>query len=491
MTSYLRSSVFALLVFPTLAYAQGGSVVATQTTLPGATTSVNTVSPTIQVTGALAGGVSGTRQPFSGTLTLRDAVQRGLEFNLGSVNVAQAVKQARSQQTIARSTLLPNLIGDLTATTQQLNLAATGFGGFAGGGSGLNFNVPSVVGPFSYTDLRARLSQSVFNLTSVNNYRAARETVKASQLTAEDTRDLVVLAVGGTYLQVAAASARVDSARAQLETANSLLQQAQQRRAVGVVAQVDVDRSQIQALTQQQRLTSLLNDLAKQKINLMRMIGLPPTDQYELSDVIPFAAAPSLTVDAALSRAKEGRSDLQAAQARVRASERTLSAERAGRLPTATLNADYGRIGTSLADARGTFSVVGRVSVPLWRGGRDEGQIAQAEAVVTQRRAELDDANSQVEAEVRKAYLDLQAAASQVDLAQRNLAVSREALDLTRQRFDVGVSDSVEVVQAQESVATAELDYINSVFAHNIGKLNLARATGQAAEKLAEFLKLP
>jgi outer membrane protein TolC len=60
-----------------------------------------------------------------------------------------------------------------------------------------------------------------------------------------------------------------------------------------------------------------------------------------------------------------------------------------------------------------------------------------------------------------------------------------------RQRLDVGVSDNVEVVQAQEAVASAELDYINSVFAHNIGKLNLARVTGQAAERLGDFLKLP
>jgi outer membrane protein TolC len=258
-----------------------------------------------------------------------------------------------------------------------------------------------------------------------------------------------------------------------------------------LVAQVDVDRSQIQALTQQQRLTSLQNDFAKQKINMARMIGLQPTDQYDLGGDIPFSSAPPLSVDEASRQALEQRADIRAAQAQVRAAERALSAARAERLPSLSFSADYGAIGTTLSEAHRTFSVVGTVRVPIWEGGRTEGHIEQAEAATAQRRAELEDLPSQIEADVRKAYLDLQAATSQVDVAQKNLQIAREALDLTRQRFEAGVSDSVEVVQAQESVATSDLDYINSVFAHNVAKLSLARAIGQTAENLPLFLKLP
>jgi outer membrane protein TolC len=469
--------------------AQGGSVLATQTAVPGASTSVNTVSPTIQVQGVFAGSVARyARQPISGALSLRDAVERGLEYNLGAVSVAQFVKQARGQRTISRSVLLPSLLGDLSTTVQLVNLAAMGFrfGAVIPG-----FSLPTVVGPFNFVDLRVRLSQTVFDLTAWHNHRASAETVRASELSAEDARDLVVLAVGGTYLQVLAARARVESARAQLETANALYQQNVERRGVGLIAQVDVDRSQIQALTQQQRLTSLENDLAKQKINLVRMIGLQPTDQYELVDNVPFSAAPPLSLDDALQQAWGERADLKAAQAQLRAAERALAAARAERLPSLSVDADYGAIGNTPSDARGTFSVVGRVRVPLWQAGRTGGHIEQAEAVVAQRAAELDDLTSQVESDVRMAYLDLQAATSQVDVAERNLQVTQEVLDLTRQRFDAGITNNVEVVQAQESVATAEFDHINSVFAHNVGKLNLARAIGHAAERLPEFVKLP
>jgi outer membrane protein TolC len=469
---------------------QGGSVVVTETPTPGTTTSVNTINPTIQIQGPFTGSVPSTiRTPFSGSLSIRDALQRGLEYNLGAVGLTQAVHQARGQRTAARSTLLPNLVGTLTAAEEQINLAAVGLGSFASPIPGISF--PKVVGPFGYVDLRARLSQTVLDLTAWNNYRAASQTARAGDLTMQDARDLVVLAVGGTYLQVIAAKARADAERSQLDTANALYRQAAERRSAGLVAQVDVNRAQVQTLVQQQRLLSLQNDLQKQKINLALLVGLPPTDQYDVTDDVPFSVAPPLAIDEALAQASARRADLQAADAQAQAADRALAAARAERLPTVGVTADYGTIGPTPSQARATFSVVGTVRVPIWEGGRAEGHIEEAEAVVAQRRAELEALRSQVESEVRKAYLDLQAASGQVDVAVKNLEVTRENLDLTRQRFEAGVTDNVEVIQAQEALATAELDRINSVFAHNVAKLGLARAIGRASESVSQFLHLP
>jgi outer membrane protein TolC len=243
-------------------------------------------------------------------------------------------------------------------------------------------------------------------------------------------------------------------------------------------------------LTQQQRLVSLENDLAKQKINLARTIGLPPNDKYELADNVPFAAAPTIDVEDALKQAFETRSDLKAADAQVRAAERAHSAARAERLPSVSLSADYGATGTNPSQAHGTFAVAGSVKFPIFQGGRIDGDIEQAGAALAQRKAEMEDLRGQVEADVRKAYLDVQAAKSQVEVAQENIQVTQDNLKLTRQRLDAGVADNVAVVQSQESVASAELDYINSVFAHNVAKLSLARAIGQAAEDLPRFLQV-
>ncbi len=468
--------------------AQSGSVTASQSSIAGGSSTINTLNPTVQAQGAYSGSTSGfSNRAFSGKLSLQEAIQRGLEYNLGTIGLAQAVRQAHGRTRVARSALLPNVTGDLAETVQQTNLKALGVR-FKSPIPGFTF--PTVVGPFNYIDLRARLSQTIVDLTAWKNYKSANETLRADQFSSQDSRDLVVLAVGGAYLEALAARAKVQSALVQLDTANALYQQASQQRGVGMVAKVDVDRSQVQALTQQQRVTSLQNDFAKQKINLARMTGLPPNDQYDLIDDVPFSAAPPLTLEEALRQAFEQRTDLKAAMRQVRAADLALSAARSERLPSLSFNADYGVIGTNPAQSHGTFSVTGTLRFPIWEGGRIEGNIEQADASLTQRRAELEDLKLQVESEIRKVYLDLQAAASEVEVAQKNVQVANETLALTRQRVEAGVADSVELVQSQESLANAELDYINSVFAHNVAKLSLARALGRATENLPNFLNV-
>jgi len=467
---------------------QNGSVVAVETPIAGTTNSVNTINPAVQVQGPYSGGArSTTKLPFSGKLSLREAIERGLDFNLGAVGLSNAARQAQGQSQVARSALLPNLNGNLSETVQQINLRASGIK-FNSPISGFVF--PTVVGPFNVMDLRASLTQSIFDMTARNNYRSANDVYHANQFSARDARDLVVLAVGGTYLQVIATKERVKSAHAQFDTANALYQQNVQKRGVGVIAQVDVDRSQVEALSQQQRVTSLENELAKQKINLARMTGLPPTDEYDLTDEVPFLAAPALSFDDALKQAFDRRSDLKAAESQIRAAEHTLAAARDERLPSLSVSGDYGAIGTNPSQSHGTFTAAATLRFPIWQGGRTEGDIKQAEASLAQRRAELDDLKSQVESEVRNAYLDLRAASSQVEVARKNLEVSRETLDLTRQRFEAGVTDNVEVIQAQEFLTSAELDVINSIFAHNVAKLSLARSIASAADSLQQFLSI-
>jgi outer membrane protein TolC len=467
---------------------QTGSVTAVQAPVAGTVTSVNTINPSIQVQGAYTGSTTSTAaMPFSGRLSLEEAIERGLEFNLGPVGLNDFLQQARGLNKFSRSALLPNITGTVAGAVQQINLRAAGLR-FSTPVPGLSF--PSLVGPFNYTDFRARLTQTLIDLTALNNYRSAEQIVRANEFSLEDARDLTVLAVGGAYLQVLAATARIEAARAQLETANALYRQAAQQRAVGVVAQIDVNRSQVQMLIQRQRLATLQNDLSKQKINLARMIGLPPNDQFDLTNDVPFAGPPALTIEAALTQAFELRADLKAAQAQVQAAERTLAAARSERLPSLSLSADYGVIGANPAQLQPTFLVAGTVRIPIWQGGRTEGNIEQAEAALSQRKAELSDVRDRIESEVRNAYLDLQAAGAQVGIAQQNVQVSEETLSLSRQRFEAGIADNVAVVQSQEGMAGAQLDYINSVFSHNLAKLSLARAIGHAAQSWRQFLSV-
>jgi outer membrane protein TolC len=303
---------------------QSGAVGVEQVPVAGTTASVNTLNTSIQASGPFTGSVNGSaKRPFSGNLSFMDAIGRGLDYNLGTEGVAQAIRQAHGQTKVARSSLLPNLSATASETEQQTNLTV----------AGIRFNtsvaalsIPTIVGPFNYFDLRAHLSQTIADVASWKNYRSAQENARSIDFTMKDARDLVVLAVGGSYLQVIAAKQRVVSEQAQLATAAALFDQASQQRAAGLLSQTDVNRSRIQMLTERERLETLENDLSKQKINLARMIGLPANDEFEQTDIIPFSPISDIDVDSALRDAYEHREDLKAADAQVRAAQLASSA---------------------------------------------------------------------------------------------------------------------------------------------------------------------
>jgi outer membrane protein TolC len=373
-------------------------------------------------------------------------------------------------------------------TDQQTDLAALGFTSLKLP-AGLNF--PTVIGPYHYVDVRAGLQQSLLDLTRLRNYRSAQQFSRAAQFAAQDARDLVVLAVTGAYLQVMASAARVDTTRAQIATAQATLRQATDRHDSGLAARIDVTRSQVELQVNQQRLISVENDLAKQKIALTRLIGLPAGQDLMLTDTLPFAPLANLTLEQALERAAANRADLKAAEAQVRAAETARQAAVAERYPTIQVSGDYGAIGSSPASAHGTFGVTGSVRVPLFQGGKVEADIEQADAALGQRRAEYQDLKGRIDADVHSAFLDLTSAASQIAVAQSNRELAADTLAQARDRFAAGVADTVEVVQAQEAVAAAEQDYIAALFGHNLAKASLARAMGQAGQNIQQFLGRP
>jgi outer membrane protein TolC len=238
---------------------QTGSVSTVQNPTPGGTESVNAINSSVQVQGAYQGSVPSAQAPGPlVTLSLDDAIRRGLQSNLGTVGYAQIVRAAQGQERVERSNLLPNISAALSGIDQQTDLAALGFSAIKIPGFS---SFPTVIGPYHYFDLRAGVTQSILDLAKNRNYRAAQENVKANQFSAQDARDLVVLAVTGAYLQVISSGSRVDSARAQVATAQATFQQATDRHNAGVAARIDVTRSQVELQTQQQRLTSRISPL--------------------------------------------------------------------------------------------------------------------------------------------------------------------------------------------------------------------------------------
>ncbi len=465
---------------------QPGTVDVQQSAATG--TGVSTITTSVQTAGDFSGSVPGPHLPNGPiTLSLADAVQRGLVVNLGAIAAGDTVRSAHGQRLQELSALLPNISANASETVTQVNLAAYGFEFKLP--PGINFSIPTVVGPFAYSSLQGNLSQSIYDPVLRRNWRASKETEHAAVLSAKDARELIVLAVGGSYLQVVASAARVDSQRAQVANANAVYQQAATRKAAGTNSKIDVMRSLVELQTQQQRLSSLEADLQKEKIVLERIIGLPLDRELILSEPLSFKASDVPQAAAALKEALQHRSDLAAAEAQVRAAEQALSAARAERLPSVTLNGNYGVLGSNPTVVHGVFAVTGSVNMPIWEGGRAKADIQEGESTLHQRQAELADQRGRVEQDVRTALIELRTAMGQVQLAESNRGYANETLSEARDRFSAGVATTVEVVQAQEQAAGADSDYITSLFSFNLAKLTLARATGEAERDLPDLLK--
>ena len=438
--------------------------------------------------GNYSGSVSTDLEPGVLKLSLQGAMDRGLKQNLGILLSGQDVRAAHGERWKELSSLLPNLTTSSYVDGSQVSLAEFGFSFKFPASTGISF--PSIVGPFGYYDSRAYVTQSLLDLKALNNTHSASEGLKSAEYSFKDARDLVILAVGNTYLQVVADQARVDTADAQVKTAQALYDQASDQVKAGTSPAIDALRANVELKTRQQDLIQSKNNFAIAKLTLARVIGLAPGQQFELTDTSLYEPFGGLTVDEALKRAYANRSDFQAALADVRAAEYGVKSARDGYLPTVSFSADYGLAGNY--DTLATHSVMdvrGTLNIPIFQGGKVHGDVLEADARLEQSRQRLDNLHAQIDDDVRTALLNIESAEEQVEVARSNIDLADQTLAQSRDRFAAGVTDTVEVVQAQEAVASAHENYIASLYADNYAKISLARALGAGEEGVKEFLK--
>jgi outer membrane protein TolC len=428
---------------------------------------------------------TGITSPTPISLTLRDAIDRGLRTNLGLLLSGQSSEIARGERLRALSALLPQVTGVVSENVEQIDLPSHGINFHIG-----SFSSPALVGPFSYTDARAYASFSVFDYSLRKNYRSSQEGERATQLSFKDARDLVVQSVANAYLLVIAGSSRAQALRAQVETDEAIYNRTADQHRAGTAAAIDVLRAHVELQQEQQQLITQENQVAKDKLAMGRVIGLPSGQQFTIADTEPYSPLAEISPDEALRTAYEYRADFQSAKASVRAAEDSVSAARAERYPNVGVAADYGDIGTNLASSHGTFTFQAFAKFNIFDGGRISGDIIQARAALKQRQDELADLGGQIDYQVRAALLDIQSAADQVAVARSNLDLANQTLTQAQDRFASGVTDTIEVVQAQGSVAVANDNLIAALYAHNVAKVELARALGTTEQRIQHFMEV-
>jgi outer membrane protein TolC len=426
------------------------------------------------------GGQGAASAPEVLHLTLADAIARGLEHNLAAVLAHQGVLAASGARELQRSALLPSISAGLLASRQTISLEQYGFP-VAPGESPL-------IGPYNVVMGDLSLSQALLDVSALDRARAGASREEAARFSEQEARDLVVTVCAGAYLQAVAAASRVEAAKAQLTTAQALEARARDMRAAGTVAGIEVLRAGVQLAAQRQRHIQATNDERRATLALAKAIGLPLDQPFELEDKVPYAALEVMSADEALKAAAEGRPDLKSARALLRAAENEREAAVWQGRPSLHFDADVARVGNSMSSLETTYSAAAMLRIPLFEGGRVEGQVSLATAALEQQRARVAELQARVEYEVRMALLDLHAANDQVQVARSARSLAEETLAQAEDRFSAGVASNIEVVQAQQAAAEAAESLISSLFAHNMAKLNLARAIGAAETKAGQYL---
>ena len=418
---------------------------------------------------ALAGGfVANGQEAAPKRLTLNDAINLALKQNL-SVRVASTeVEELAGTRERRRASLLPHATGDGLANRENIDLAAMG----------ISFpNVPMVVGPFGHYDFRVAASQSIVDRRSYHAWRATIRQEEAANLSYQDARDLVVRQAAGLYLDSQASAAEVAAAESRVTTSETLDKLARDQHAQGLATAVDEVRAEVQLARDKQTLLVAQNSYQTSLLSLAHYLGISPGTPLELAEPLKFHHVDSTEPEQALHTALEARADYGALRKQRDALNEQLKASRARYYPTLSVNGDYGAIGRGLNAMAGTGEIQGTVMVTLFdrdRSGEKVELLSQLKRV----EAQIDDLQRQIEQELRTALLNLESTEGQVTLTEGTLQLAQHELELARDRFRNGVTDNIEIVTAQASLASAQDDHIAAMAQHADAIMALVRALG-------------
>jgi outer membrane protein TolC len=421
-------------------------------------------------------------------LSIDDAISLGLDRNV-------LLKYDRANQKAVRGyigsiveAVLPNLRATGSTSAQQINLAAMGFKPANLAAFGINpATFPTIV-RVNVTQAQLSANQVLFSLTDYELLKGARSEVRILDLQTLNSEGDVVQSVATQYLRVLADQANVANAQALELSAKTTFDQATQKLQAGVGIRLDALRGQVEYQQRQQGTLAALASLAKDTIQLNRIMGLPAGQELELTDAVPFQAFDDMDLERAKDTAFRHRKDYLGIAAQLDLEDREERAVRYQRLPTLAFNGFYGVIGQTTGSYHGDFVAEGTLQLPIFREAAQRGEqdsIRSQRIALAQRQQAL---RVDIDAQIRSSMLDVAAAHELVMVAQSNVKLAEQELSDERERFKAGVDDNLPVVDAEASLAGAEAQTVQAMFQYNVAKLGLARNTGVVESRYRVYL---
>ncbi|HWZ32059.1 MAG TPA: TolC family protein [Bryobacteraceae bacterium] len=413
------------------------------------------------------------------------SMKRAVEIALtpeGSPRVSiamETIKQAEMRKAESRAAFLPDIEAAINDRRQTTNLHAFG----------LNFPIPipglafpTTVGPFNVLDARATVSQTVFDFSTMKRYQSSKVSLDAAKDDFDATKNQVSDQVARAYLTTLRADAALETAQANVDLSQALLTSAQNQKEAGTGTGIEVVRAQVQLANDKQRLVVAENDRRRAGLNLLRAIGLKLDATVEATDKLAYEATDIGHIDAALADARKTRAELKAQQDRESSARLTSDSVKWERLPSVGASADYGSIGSQIIGAMPTYTYGVSVRFPVFDGGRRDARRIESLSQYRQEQTRTRDLEQQVDLDVRLAFDSIHSAATEVAAAQEGVQLAEQEVAQARRRYEAGVTNSIEVTDAQTRLDRARNNRINALYDYNVARIDLATATGRIRE---------
>lgn len=425
--------------------------------------------------------------PTAGRSRSPSTTPSGLERNLRLLADRANLQIVKGDLLQVANALVPSLTLNASTSTQEINLAARGFRPGNVRVSGFNGTFPNIV-KVDVTQALLNVNQTLFNLPAYELLRGAKDEEQVVNLNMLASRGDLVVAVGTAYLKVLADQSNLANAQALERAASTLFDQATAKRDAGVGTNLDALRGQVEFQNRLQQRVSAESALAKDIIQLNRIMGLPAEQRLLLTDTAPFAQLADINLDRARATAYQRRKDYLSLQSQVRVADRERLAVKYQRLPTLGFGGYYGVIGETEGLYHGVFRAEGSLKFPIFReaGQRGDTEVIAAQLqALRQREADL---RVTIDAQIRAAMLDVSTSHDLVKVAQSNVDLTGQQLADEQQRFNAGIGDNLPVVDAQASLAGAQAQLVQALYQYNGAKLQLARSTGIVESQYRTYL---
>jgi len=417
-----------------------------------------------------------TAEPLS--LSIDDAVALGLERNLRLITDRANQRIVRGDLLQVTNALVPSLRLDASTATQEINLAAMGFKPASLAAFGLPPSAIHTIVKVDVTQALLHVNQTLFNVPAYELLRGAKDESEVVNLNTLSGRGDLVLAVGTAYLKVLADQSNLANAQALERAAKTLYDQTTAKREAGVGTNLDALRGQVEFQNRVQQRVNAENALAKDIIQLNRIMGLPAEQKLILTDTAPFTELADMDLDRAKTTAYQRRKDYLSLLAQVRVADRERLAIKYQRLPVLAFSGYYGVIGETEGLYHGVFNAQGSLRFPIFREAAQRGETEVITAQLTALHQREVDLRVTIESQIRSAMLDVNSTHELVKVAQSNVDLAQQELSDEQQRFAAGVEDNLPVVDAQASLAGAQAQLVQALYQYNTAKLQLARSTG-------------